>query len=302
MVPVDDCGSFDAARAVLIRALRDSDVPLVGQLVRRLLPTMVVSDAEIEHMRHSTAWWVAEDDGDVLGVARAGRMGRAWVGVVDDARRRGFGTALLDVAERHLHATAQRYATGWTDDDAGASFCAARGYRPTRRKHVAVLRLDEVDTPPPKPPPDVALHPLAELGRRVEELYDVAMAAYADEPADIPAASAPLEEWVRDDLGVPDLSAEGSVFATVNGEIAAFSLVTVDEAGRAENEFTGTRPAFRQRGLAMLCKLAVIDWARRHGVREIWTGNDAENAPMLAINRRLGYRVVHERVQHMRAL
>jgi len=263
---------------------------------------MVVSDAEIEHMRHSTAWWVAEHRGKLLGAARAGRMGRAWVGVAHDCRRRGIGTALLEVAERHLRGATQRYATGWTDDDAGASFCAARGYRPTRRKHVAVLRLDEVDTPPPNPPQEVELHPLAELGDRVEELYDVAMAAYADEPADIPVARAPLEEWVRDDLGVPDLSSDGSVFATVEGEIAAFSLVTVDGSGRAENEFTGTGPAFRQRGLAMLCKLAVIDWARRHGVREIWTGNDAENAPMLAINHRLGYRVVHERVQHVRAL
>jgi hypothetical protein len=34
----------------------------------------------------------------------------------------------------------------------------------------------------------------------------------------------------------------------------------------------------------------------------VWTGNDSENAPMLAVNRTLGYRPSHVRVMHVKRL
>lgn len=144
--------------------------------------------------------------------------------------------------------------------------------------------------------------PLRSVARRVEELYALSMAAYADEPADEAHPEMPQDEWLRDDFHLPDLSPDGSIVAIVDGRVASYSLLTTDGVSRAENEFTGTLPAYRRRGLATLCKLKAIEWARDHGVREIWTGNDAENEPMLSINRRLGYRVAHVRVQHARSL
>ena len=71
--------------------------------------------------------------------------------------------------------------------------------------------------------------------------------------------------------------------------LVGWALISVDGHGRAVNEFTGTRPEFRARGLARLAKLAVATWARDSGVEVIYTGNDATNEPMLAINRRMGY-------------
>jgi GNAT superfamily N-acetyltransferase len=71
----------------------------------------------------------------------------------------------------------------------------------------------------------------------------------------------------------------------------AIAMLIVDVEGRrAVNGFTGTLPAFRGRGLARLAKLASIAWAKEHGITSIATGNDATNAPMLAINISLGYR------------
>jgi GNAT superfamily N-acetyltransferase len=56
------------------------------------------------------------------------------------------------------------------------------------------------------------------------------------------------------------------------------------------NAITGVLPGYRGRGIALALKLLAIRAARQSGVRYLRTNNDAENAPMLAVNRKLGYR------------
>ena len=56
------------------------------------------------------------------------------------------------------------------------------------------------------------------------------------------------------------------------------------------------RRDWRGRGVAGALKSAQIAWARQAGIRRLVTSNDAPNAAMLAVNRRLGYRVVSEGV------
>jgi RimJ/RimL family protein N-acetyltransferase len=64
--------------------------------------------------------------------------------------------------------------------------------------------------------------------------------------------------------------------------------------------FTGTLREYRGRGLALAVKLATTRWAAEHGITQISTDNDETNAPMLAINRRLGYKPVGRRVEYLR--
>jgi len=47
---------------------------------------------------------------------------------------------------------------------------------------------------------------------------------------------------------------------------------------------TGVLREYRGRGIAMALKLQTVRYAREHGYREIRTGNDARNRPMLRIN------------------
>jgi predicted GNAT superfamily acetyltransferase len=53
---------------------------------------------------------------------------------------------------------------------------------------------------------------------------------------------------------------------------------------------TGVRREYRGRGIAMTLKLGVIDFARRNGYNMIKTWNHSDNAPMLAVNARLGFK------------
>ncbi len=56
------------------------------------------------------------------------------------------------------------------------------------------------------------------------------------------------------------------------------------------NGFTGVLCAYRGQHLALALKLLSISVARSYNVDFLYTNNDSTNAPMLAINRRLGYR------------
>ena len=67
------------------------------------------------------------------------------------------------------------------------------------------------------------------------------------------------------------------------------------------NWLTGTRRAYRGRGLALAVKLASIHWAAENGITRMLTFNDETNAPMLAINRRLGYKPIGRRVELLKA-
>lgn len=53
--------------------------------------------------------------------------------------------------------------------------------------------------------------------------------------------------------------------------------------------FTGVDPEYRGRGIALALKLLAVEKARQLGVRYLRTNNDSQNAPMLAVNQKLGY-------------
>ncbi|WP_034385897.1 GNAT family N-acetyltransferase [Deinococcus sp. YIM 77859] len=57
----------------------------------------------------------------------------------------------------------------------------------------------------------------------------------------------------------------------------------------AYNELTATHPQARGRGLALPLKLHAIRRAREAGLTVMRTNNHSRNAPMLAVNRRLGF-------------
>ena len=52
---------------------------------------------------------------------------------------------------------------------------------------------------------------------------------------------------------------------------------------------TGVDRQFRGRNLALALKLLSIQYAKRHSILYLETSNDSANAPMLAINAKLGY-------------
>jgi RimJ/RimL family protein N-acetyltransferase len=107
-----------------------------------------------------------------------------------------------------------------------------------------------------------------------------------------------FEEWLVF-WDSPRTAKEGSFAVVDGGRVVATALISADpEHARALNNFTGTLRSHRGRGLATLAKLASIRWASEHGIVSMATTNDERNAPMLAVNRKLGYEPVGRTVEY----
>ena len=250
-----------------VRPFQPSDAGAVLALVREVLPLRVESEASILRLAKEARCWLA-DDGGIVGFGRvSGR--KLWIGVLPSARGRGAGSALWGRVEEH----AEEPAVCWTDNDDGIAFARARGFSPSGRTIVSVLDVASADAGIIEPSEGVRLVPWAELEADASELE-------GSERAE-----------------APDLRAEGSFVAVVDGRPVSYSLLTADDRGIGENEFTATVETFRGRGLATLCKRASIAWAREHGIHTIVAGNDDANEAMLALNRKLGFRPDHVRTQ-----
>ncbi|MEU1585766.1 GNAT family N-acetyltransferase [Micromonospora sp. NPDC005710] len=240
--------------------------------------------------------FVAEVDAQVVGWVTAQRNASTSTANFGDInllhvhpehRRRGIGTALLTTATGHLAPLGVNRLRAFAQPDA-LPFARRHGYEPSRELRFSALDLDPAPALP-DPPPGVRLLPIGDLDP--QRLYAADVAAALDEPGDVPVDSISYESWQYDVWNNLGLDKEASTAVEVDGEVAAFSLVKRD-GDRMWSDFTGTIPAYRGRGLARLAKMAALHQAATNGVRAAYTSNDEANKPMLAINKRLGYRPV----------
>ena len=103
--------------------------------------------------------------------------------------------------------------------------------------------------------------------------------------------SIPLDEWASEFWRSPIVDDEASLAAFVDDRLAAVTMIRIDrESGRAQNNLSGTLREFRGRGLAILLKSHSLRRAAELGATIAITDNEEENAPMLAVNTKLGYR------------
>jgi GNAT superfamily N-acetyltransferase len=107
-----------------------------------------------------------------------------------------------------------------------------------------------------------------------------------------------FEEWRDEFWRSPLIDQDASLVAFVGDDLAALTMIRIDvPSGRAQNNVTGTRQAFRGRGLARLLKTHSLHRAAGLGATIAITDNDESNAPMLAVNTKLGYRPFARRLE-----
>jgi RimJ/RimL family protein N-acetyltransferase len=84
--------------------------------------------------------------------------------------------------------------------------------------------------------------------------------------------------------------ADGQILAVDGERYVGLGAVGFEPDGiTAFNAFTGVDKAYRGRGIAQALKILAAQYAQTNGARVIVTSNDSENAPMLAVNDKLGY-------------
>lgn len=123
------------------------------------------------------------------------------------------------------------------------------------------------------------------------KVFDLHLEAVADAPRPDIFTPPSLEEYVKHTNENPDYLPEANFLVKDSGRYVAESNMFRSEQlpDVLYQGFTGTRRAYRNRGLALALKLRTVAYARAHGIREIRTWNDTLNEPMLHINVKLGF-------------
>jgi GNAT superfamily N-acetyltransferase len=306
---------------VTVRDLRPddrSDVETFAHVRHLALPYILWTPAGILHTLTRTPpearfrSLVAEEDGEVLGTAQVSLaydspepgQGLLNIYVHPDRVRRGAGGLLVRAAEEHLAGHGATRLFAWLlDTPANRAFAERRGYRAGRSAHF--LRLDLRRTPlPPLPalPAGVELRTAADFAEDPRPLFELDAQTTADEPSDVDTEFTDYQAWLTETWEHPLLDRELTTVVLADGRPAAFSVAYTDGGSRYGTAMTGTARAHRGRGLAKLAKIHSLYRARAAGLAEAFTGNDAGNGPMIAINKWLGYEICATEVRYVREL
>lgn len=256
----------------------------------------------------------AVDDGVVVGaggvimpLADNTSLAMVNLAVLPSARRRGVGTALQQWAEsvavgqgRSTVLSVSSWAGADADADPAGAWALAQGFRPAQLIIRSDLTLPVSEVPVVHP--DYALETYAD-GVPEADLDDRALLARRIS-TDAPAGEVEVEEENWDGVRVRELyamaRAQGrttvETFARhrASGGLVAFTHVQTDGSGASVGfvQDTLVLREHRGHGLGLAVKIAnhraLAEMASQ--VRTVRTWNAAENAPMLAVNQRLGYR------------
>ena len=126
----------------------------------------------------------------------------------------------------------------------------------------------------------------------LRKLHELVQLISADMPSPSPFTPISYEQWEAFELKNPSLLPEGYMIAKDGSKHIGLSTVwRIDREPRGLVQGnTGVRREYRGRGIAVALKLKVIDFARRNGYEKMKTWNASNNAPMLAVNTKLGFK------------
>lgn len=300
-------------RTYTLRPVEERDQERVTELLNIEQPAPVTTEERREWQRQADPARIRlnlvaeESDGRLSGYAHALRdpwnaPGEFWLYVVVDpaARQRGIGTALLDTVTRFAQEHGATTLKGDARDgaEAGLRFAERHGYVEERHSFESVLDLRAFDPSPYAglierlEAEGVRFTSLAEVdspeARR--KLFALNQELVRDEPGDLPSTERPYEAFEREVFQASWFRAEGQLLAAIGDEFVGLAAVAIyPEKHSAYHMITGTRRDQRGRGLATALKLRALAFARAAGAETIRTNNDSKNAPMLAINRKLGF-------------
>jgi len=138
---------------------------------------------------------------------------------------------------------------------------------------------------------------------RMAKLYEMAIAAEQDIPTTIPMRKETYDEWEQLTFGNPGIRRDRFWIAREADAIVGLSVLTFPQRrGLPWTDFTATSPAVRGRGIARALKYQTMAQAIELGFERVRTSNDSDNAPILRINREMGYQLIRPVIELHREL
>ena len=289
------------------RCAEDSDLARAVEIYNAVWPARAVTTEEVEGWRRA-----AVDSTELLAALNGVDVGSATaslhaqhpdacftlITVLREHRRRGVGTALYEAvstwaAERGIEVLETRVLE---NDPSGLEFARRRGFDPFSVEagfelDVAAAQIDDTRLD------GVEIVSLAERPDLADATFDVAVDAIPDVPGDHRWTPPPRERWVDDHLLAPSTPSAAVLVAVASGEVVGYAKLRLAPDGRtATHAMTAVKRAWRGLGVATALKRAQIRWAKERGLQRLHADNEEDNAPMLRVNERLGYRPAAGRV------
>lgn len=223
------------------------------------------------------------------------------VAVMPDARRQGLGSRLADLAFERAAALGGKLLRAELRDNApeALAFAQQRGFAIDRHLFESTLDLATFDDTRFACTVEAVqaggIRFFAEADESSEVLRRRIHALVSRTVQDIPGwregdHMPPFEDWVRMSLEDPHAYPDCHILAA-DGEriVGVTAMEHRPETGAMYTVHTSVDPAYRGRKIALALKLLSVQAARRHGAPYMRTNNDSQNAPMLAVNRKMGY-------------
>jgi len=252
--------------------------------------------------------FVAASGQEIIGFCSAQRQAGTYhprkfmleLGVSLDFRRKGIGSALYDAMTSHLQPfSVISLSVQVAESDVGSvKFATDRGFAEQKRDFVSELSV---------PSFDMSLFveskaKMAEQGveiRCFDELdspdfrrtwYDLFCEVRQDVPRSEPPTPITFEFFDEQVINEPDLARTATLFAFKDGQCIGFTGGFHDKDNSLLDQWlTAVKREYRGLGVAFALKTFQIAATKELGIATIKTDNDARNAPMLAINGRLGF-------------
>ncbi len=245
------------------------------------------------------ARWVLENStGDVVAYANSvhaqvdKKIFLVRAEVADPWQRQGIGRRLIEVAE----AFAREHEAEWLmskvrdDLDRERRFLEAAGYE--QEQHLYGVELDIQNwTDPSRPGANLTSWQVqGDTPANRRKLFDLYYSTDSDTPGIELWGQSGFDEWEPSIFNARWFRPEGCIIAVgADGDWVGLSLVGPLSGGDFTTDFTGVVQSHRGRGIAMALKVAGIRWANVEGCLRMHTFNDDRNAPMRAINAKLGF-------------
>ena len=248
-----------------------------------------------------------DERGDIVGcsetVRRPNMAAGTWalgVIVAPESQRRGIGAQLYADASAFARARGATRLTCETREDLpnACRFAQARGFEMNRHIFESTLDLGSFDDTrfagviESVQAQGIRFFTLAEAGntaanqRKLHALNRRAALDILGWEGEFPG----FEDFSRYVFQASWFRAEGQIFAADGDRWVGLSAVGYFQKTNATyNMHTGVEQEYRGRHIALALKLLAIRYARQCGAAYIRTNNDSQNAPILAINRKLGY-------------
>lgn len=223
-----------------------------------------------------------------------------WLCTHPKHREQGIGQQLYDHALAFIQSHSGTAITSEVaeDEPKGLQFAKARGFAQGKHTFQSKLDLHQVDEQTfvgvvaQAEANGIHFYTLADVEDTEEarrNLYAINRRTSLQDPGS-EGKFPSFERFSKDVFSAPWYRAAGQLLAADGDRIVGMCAVGYfQESNSMYNMMTGVDEAYRGRGIAQALKVLAICWAKAYGADHIRTHNNSENAPMLAINRKLGY-------------